>query len=133
MKRLIWTVLVGLLIAGFESAPVVSQQPDPLKRIMHRKLDHSQRILEALVFENFEAVEKSSGELDRLTTASNWNVTRSHEYSRHSSEFRLAITHLSEASINRNLENAALAYGELTLSCVRCHQHVRGVQRAAVP
>jgi cytochrome c556 len=82
--------------------------------------------------EDFEAMDRNSKRLQRLSEASNWNVIRTHEYTRHSSEFRLAVDALERAAQEKDLDAAALAYVEMTLKCLQCHKFVRGVDRAGL-
>ena len=99
---------------------------------MRRKLEYTHNILQALMLENFDAIERNSERLRQLSEASNWNVIRTHEYTRHSSEFSRAVDALKKAAQEKDLDATALAYVEMTLKCVQCHKYVRGVDRAGL-
>jgi len=114
---------VVLLFALLSVAAGPAQGPE-LTRIMHEKLDHSQKILEAVVTSNWVELEIHSRELERLNSDPRWMVLNSPEYARHSVAFRQAAQSLHEAAARRELEAAPLAYVSLTLSCVQCHRYL---------
>lgn len=107
-----------------------SRQSPTLPEIMRQKLDHSQGLLEGLVLENFDIIERNANDLRILSDLSSWNVLRTPEYQRLSTTFRDTADRLSRSALNESLEGATLAYVELTLQCVECHTHVRGVRQA---
>jgi len=109
-----------------------SRQSDPLETIMQRKLEYAHNLFQALILEDFDAMDRNSERLQRLSEASSWNVIRTHEYTRHSSEFRRTVDALRKAAQEEDLDAAALAYAEMTLKCVQCHKYVRGVDRAGL-
>ncbi len=123
--------LVGVALVVAAAATVVeSRQAPTLPEIMRQKLEHSQRLLEGLVLENFDMIERNANDLRILSDLSSWNVLRTPEYLRLSSTFRDTADRLSRSALNTNLDAATLAYVELTLQCVECHKHVRGVRQA---
>jgi hypothetical protein len=46
----------------------------------------------------------------------------------HSNDFRRSADSIVQAAKAKNLDGAALAYVDMTLTCVRCHKHVRKVR-----
>jgi hypothetical protein len=110
-----------LALSGFAAGP--TQGPE-LNRIMREKLDHSQKILEAVVTSNWVELETHSRELERLTDDPRWMVLNAPEYARHSIAFKQAARTLHEAAARRELEAAPLAYVSLTMSCVQCHRYL---------
>jgi hypothetical protein len=130
--RAIW--LAGaVLIVAMAGTVVESRQSPTLPEIMRQKLQHSQGLLEGLVLENFDMIERNANDLRILSDLSSWNVLRTPEYQRLSSTFRDTAERLSRSALNESLEGATLAYVELTLQCVECHTHVRGVRQARGP
>lgn len=107
---------LGLSAAG--------NQTPALKRVMREKLEHSQKILEAVVTSDWMALERHSRELERLTDSPAWSVLKTPEYVRQSAAFLRATQDLLEAARQRDLETAPVAYVSLTLSCVQCHRYV---------
>ena len=125
-----WVAGVVLLLAAGTVSE--SRQAPTLPEIMRQKLDHMQQILEGVALARFEIIERNANDLGILSELSSWNVLRTPEYVRHSSDFRDTAVRLTQAAIDQNLDAATLAYVELTLKCVECHKHVRGVQLAQV-
>ncbi len=130
MKKAIPFFTLGVVPLTLGMTLLLSRQSDPLETIMQQKLEYAHNLFQALIVEDFDAMDRNSERLQRLSEASNWNVIRTHEYTRHSSEFRRTVDALKKAAQEKDLEAAALAYAEMTLKCVQCHKYVRGVQRA---
>ena len=100
-----------------------SQGPE-VPGIMHEKLAHAQKILEAVVTDDWIALETHSRELERLTRDPRWMSLRSPEYARHSSAFLEAVQALHLAAAQRDQVKAPRAYVALTLRCVECHRYL---------
>ncbi len=132
MKKITPLFAIAVVAVSLWGTLLLSRQSDPLKTIMQWKLEYAHNLLQALILEDFEAMDRNSKRLQRLSEASNWNVIRTHEYTRHSSEFRLAVDALKKAAQEKDIDSAALAYVEMTLQCVQCHTYVRGVERAGL-
>lgn len=101
------------------------QPPEKVSKYMRAKLVHSQKLLEALVLEDFEQTVKHSQDLKLLSQESIWNVLQTEQYVQHSTDFRRRTDALTAAARKKNLDGAALAYVELTLNCVQCHKYLR--------
>ena len=128
MKRLVFFIPVLGLAALLWATTGRSQQMPPEfkgREFMHRKLEHSQKVLEGIVVEDFDVIEKNARTLNLLSQAAEWQIFPSAEYRRHSEEFRRTAESLAKAAREKNLDGAALAYVQLTLNCVNCHKHVR--------
>ena len=108
-------------------------KPNEVSVFMRAKLDHSKKLLEGLVTEDFVLIAKESQELSLLSQATNWQVLQTEEYLEQSGEFRRTADALTEAARNKNLDGAALRYVDLTMKCVNCHKYVRKVRLAAIP
>jgi hypothetical protein len=105
---------------------------DGVITFMRAKLEHSQDALEGLTTENFELIAKSAGQMEVLSQEAAWQVLQTPEYRLQSGEFRRATRAMKDAALKKNLDGAALAYVDLTLKCVRCHEYVRHVRAASV-
>ncbi len=132
MKKITPLFAIAVVAVSLWGTLLLSRQSDPLETIMQWKLGYAHNLLQALILEDFEAMDRNSKRLQRLSEASNWNVIRTHEYTRHSSEFRRAVDALERAAQEKDLDAAALAYAEMTFKCVQCHKYVRGVERAGL-
>jgi hypothetical protein len=119
-------VKVGLaillvVIAGGSSS---SAQTSRVNKVMRAKLDHTQRILEAVVTSNWQQLDRESRELARATQDPAWSVLKMPEYVRHSGAFLRATDDLIEAAKLRDLEAASLGFISLSTSCVSCHRYI---------
>lgn len=129
MKERMLLGLSGLCMAGLLTSLTLSQESDTLPIIMDDKLEYSQQLLEAVVFEDFHAVERIADELHLLSELSSWDVIRSPEYTQRSLEFQRVATRLAEVAAKKNLDGLALGYVELTLQCFQCHRYMRETRR----
>jgi len=124
--------LLGLALVAVAAAFCGGEeQPNKVREFMRRKLTHSQKVLEGLVTEDFDAIAQHAQELSLLSQAANWQVLQTPDYLDHSTEFRRAADRLRDAARKKNLDGSALAYVDVTLSCVNCHKYVRGTRMAA--
>ena len=123
MLRVASSLVLWLGIASLAAA----QQPVKLSRaeLMKQKLQASEKILEGLALEDYEAILRQSQRISLLTLEESWNVLQTVDYRRESEEFRRAVDALSATAKQKNLDGAALAYMQVTLNCVRCHKYLR--------
>jgi len=112
------------LFALLATAATTTAQGPALDRVMHRKLEVSQKILEAVVTSQWSELEARSRDLEDLTNDPGWTVLRSKEYARHSDTFRAAVRVLRTAAAQRDLDKTPQAYIAVTLSCVECHRYL---------
>jgi|SRR5208337_2437031 len=114
--------------------PVVSGHADDpkatLKGLMLKKLENSQKVLEGIALNDFDKVSKHADDLIRISKATEFKVLKTPQYEMYSNEFRRTAETMIQEAKAKNLDGAALAYVELTLTCVKCHKHVREVRMA---
>lgn len=132
-KRMIALVAVlGLVgVAGRISGQ--GKQSSVVQELMQKKLKSAQHVLEGLALADFAKITRSAEDLIQHSKTLEWRVLRTPRYELHTNEFRRAAENLIDKAKQKNIDGAALAYVELTLSCVRCHQHVRDVREARGP
>jgi hypothetical protein len=93
--------------------------------LMQRKLQHSQKVLEGIAVNDFDVIARNAEELIQISKLGEWKVLRTPQYELHSNDFRRTAETLVQTAKAKNLDGAALAYVDLTMSCVKCHKHVR--------
>jgi cytochrome c556 len=124
-------ILAVALLAAVCCTSAGHAQPNPtLKAFMQVKLDHSQKILEGLVREDFDLIRKHAQEMSLLSLAETWQVLSTPDYVEFSRKFRHAADSLAEAAKKHELEKATQAYTQVTTGCVECHKYVRAVRVA---
>ena len=138
-----WSVLVMLVclqLGGIAAAqekakpkkPLMDENEENISKFMRAKLQHSQKLIESLAMEDYEAMAKSSQEMSLLTLAESWQVLQTADYLHESMAFRRSADAMTAAAKKKNLDGAALAYVEMTMHCVKCHKLVRHTKMAAV-
>src|SRR6516165_1501127 len=116
---LIVALLVALpIIGGRGEEPQKKEKETPkAAELMRKKLKHSQLILEGVALGDFKKISENADELI-------------------SNQFRDNAGDLIKKAKDKNLDGAALAYVDLTLTCVKCHKYVReerGALRDSAP
>ena len=115
---------VACLVGGAALAsPALAQ--NEVAAFMKAKLLHSEKVLEGLATEDFDLIVKHSQAISLLCEDELWSVINTPEYLERSKEFRRSVNAITEAGRKKNLEAAALAYVNTTLSCINCHKYVR--------
>jgi hypothetical protein len=98
--------------------------------LMQQKLRDAQKVLEGVAIGDFDLIESNADDLLRVSKQAEWHIVKTPQYEMHSNEFRRAAETLGQKARDKNLDGASLAYVEMTLTCVRCHKHVREVRAA---
>jgi hypothetical protein len=113
-----------------KNPPARKEQPEektPLQKFMRAKLGGSSQILEGLVTEQFDLIQKGTTELGRISSAAKWRVSNDAMYRQFSNEFQRKVSRLEKMAKAKNLDGAALAYIDVSMSCIECHKWVRAV------
>ena len=129
-------VLGGALWVTSKLAADVPNEPqkEPEGRVaafMRAKLSHAQSVLEGLVTEDYDKIKLGGQRLVIMSKAAEWSQVQGPVYAQHSTEFRRAAQHLVKAAEDKNIDGASLAYVNLTLNCVNCHNYIRDAKVAA--
>ena len=98
---------------------------------MQKKLGYSEKILQGLVSSDFAEVAKNARSMNALGQIEKWVRGNTSDYRAQLHIFRNANEQLIRMADAENLDGAALAYVQLSLSCVNCHKIVRDRQREA--
>jgi len=96
---------------------------------MKKKLEYSGQILSGLTSNDFDQIAKSAKSMNALGYLEQRVRANSSGYREQFRIFRSANRQLVEMAEDENLDGAALAYVQLTLSCVNCHKIVRDPPR----
>jgi cytochrome c556 len=110
---------------GFELAELAPAEPGPpnLNLWMERKLKLAQSSLAAISIADFATLKANSRELRILSSIEGWTRrTNVREYRAHLQDFERANVELSRAADEENIDKAVLAFSNMTLSCVDCHE-----------
>ncbi|HEY1186416.1 MAG TPA: hypothetical protein VGE74_02115 [Gemmata sp.] len=126
-------VLVGTGRAD-DKKPQPKEKAEPKKpTVMQRKLMHSEKVLEGLATNDFGKISTGADGLLECAKDVTWKINETEKYLMHTNEFLRRVEALKKAAKAKNTDAAALAYVDLTLTCVRCHQHMREERISAAP
>jgi hypothetical protein len=123
-------VLTAVLALGLPLVSGHADDPQAVKALMKRKLENAQKVLEGVALNDFDKIGKHADELIAVSKATDWKVLKTAQYELYSNEFRRNAENLGQQAKAKSTDGAALAYVELTLTCVKCHKHVREVRMA---
>jgi len=122
------TLLALALVIGatFTAAVAQTKRNRAAKEFMREKLELSQKVLEALAQEDFDAMAAKSRRLSAMSKEADWRVFENPEYDQQSALFRQQVDALTKAATKKDIDAATLAYVRMTMNCVDCHKLVRG-------
>jgi hypothetical protein len=129
MKRAVILLGSALLLSLWAASGHTAAQ-DKVAKLMQRKLEQSQKVLEGVALQDFKKIEKHAEELIDISRQAEWRALKTPTYEMYSNAFRRIAAAMIENAQKKNLDAAALNYVELTLTCVRCHKHVRETRMA---
>lgn len=125
--------LMALVVLPISSQEKKPKQMDPL---MASKLKEGQTLLEGLALNDFTKVQKSAESLLKISKEAQFRkALNTPQYELHANNFQRAAELVIEKAKAKNIDGATLAYVDMTLLCVRCHQHTReqGIGKLILP
>jgi hypothetical protein len=127
--KAVWTAGLALvLIAGAVTASGRADDAKDVGPLMRKKLQHSQLVLEGIAVNDYDRITKNAEGLIAVSKEAEWKVLKTPEYEVYSNDLRRSAESLIRNAKAKNTDGAALAYVEMTLTCVKCHKHVREVR-----
>jgi len=137
IRSLLWATVAasGVVLVGYSRADDKPKPKDEPKKptVMQRKLTHSQKVLEGLATNDFKKIDAGADGLIECIKDATWKINDTDKYLLYSNEFLRRAEGLKKAAKDKNTDAAALAYVDLTLTCVRCHQHLRETRVSSLP
>ena len=116
--------------AGDKIASSINKVPDrehqDLNFWMKKKIEFAETALTAICLADFDNLIEASQQMSRLGKVEGWaRRTDAREYRVALADFEEANQHLRRAAARKSVDSAALAFTNLTFSCVRCHTALR--------
>ena len=126
-KLLLSIALLSISMAVVRSQFINGQEPGQAKKsaFMRLKLEPAKGVLEGIALADFDMISKHAGTIRNLLLDEGWMVVQSDEYRRQSNEFRTIVEQLQKAAGEKNVDRATLAYVQMTIRCVQCHELLR--------
>jgi hypothetical protein len=128
MKRGILLLASAVLLAGLPMVKGHGDEPTKVQALMKRKLVEAQKVLEGVALNDFDMIAKHANELIAISREAQWKVIKTPDYDMFSTDFRRNANALVKNAKDKNTDAAALSYVDMTLTCVKCHKHVREVR-----
>lgn len=132
-KTILGAVLGAVLFASLAATVAPNDPKITTREVMKAKLESSQKVLEGIATENFVTISANAQKLAALSQAAGWQARQTPEYKQYTAEFRRHAEALQKAARDENVDAASVAWFQLTISCVNCHRHLRGVRTVSVP
>ena len=107
------------------SADKKDESATALSRFMRQKLQASNLILEGLCTEDLKMVSEGSTSLMKMSTQEHWRVSNDMMYRRYSTEFVNAVEELQKEAEDNNMDGTSMAWVNVTMKCLKCHEWVR--------
>ncbi|EMI19509.1 hypothetical protein RMSM_03567 [Rhodopirellula maiorica SM1] len=104
---------------------IVESEEKPIDFWMEKKLDYSTAILRGLAMQDFDEIQANAQKMRVLNTMEGFVRSRNKEYRKHVNTFQVVTDELITQSKQKNIDGVTLAFNQLTVSCVRCHQSLR--------
>jgi hypothetical protein len=120
--------LYSLALAALALLPIASaddKKPAKDDSIMKKKLATAQKLLGGIALNDFDSIKDSADRLNDYSKQAAWKLMESPRYEVYSDEFQRITLKMSAQAAAKNLDGVTLAYVDMTLVCVKCHQHVR--------
>lgn len=93
---------------------------------MKKKMEYSQAIFEGIANEDFDQIIDNAESMRSLSRIEHFVRRRNSAYKAQLQIFQAAARDIVNQANRQNLEGTTLAFTQLTISCVKCHQTVRG-------
>ena len=138
-RPIAWAVaLTIVLLAGFTPASPAQDKAKPAvppkkPTVMQRKLVFAQKVLEGLAKEDYEKIQTNADGLIECVKEVTWKLNDTEKYVLYSNDFLRRVENLKKAAKAKNIDAAALAYVDMTLTCVKCHQYLRDEGISSAP
>jgi cytochrome c556 len=139
LNRTLLFVMTGVLALtltgthGSGQVPKEKVEPPSLPneaQVMQVKLKRAQAVLEALAKEDFKTLEENANSLARISRATEFlRAYKTEDYEFQARTFQRSADMLAARAKEKNLDGATLAYLDMTMSCVACHNTFRGKKR----
>lgn len=110
---------------GQEGNPEKDEKSAALSKFMRQKLHASNQILEGLCTEDLTMVQEGAKVMTRMSHEERWRVSSDMMYRRYSNEFISAVDELQKDAEANDLNKASLAWVNVTMKCLKCHEWVR--------
>lgn len=119
--------LSSLADEGPQDTKDSAKDAKPMSFWMEKKLSYAQDILRGLATGELELVAERADQMRLLAKVEGWVRNRRPGYRAQFQAFEFANAEILRNARGENLEGSAMAFQQLTASCVSCHKMLRDV------
>ena len=122
--------VAGLLAVRAQETPP-TKKADPQRDmavVMKEKLRYSHQLLTSLAREDYAQLEVAAQDLARIAREE-WAGNPTEEYRTQLQVFWTTLEGIESGAQREEIDEATLAYMQMTLSCVKCHKLIRREQQ----
>lgn len=115
---------IGWCLAGlFCMASTFADEPQRKSSVvMERKLEYAQNLLKALMTEDFDEIARNVKLMKTFTRLEEMYRSKQPGYAEQLTKFQESVAQLSQATDDKNHDQASQAYVDMVQSCIRCHK-----------
>jgi hypothetical protein len=124
-KPLITAIVASLIAVAIFVHADEPKRPSGSSVVMEKKTEYSQDMLKALMNNDFDRLGHDVKLMRVFTRLEEMYRAKSSDYQEQLTKFTTAVTELSKAAEEQDLENASQAYVDMIQSCIRCHRIIR--------
>ena len=92
---------------------------------MRKKMEYSQAILKGMATGDFETIQLNASRMRLLNKVEGFVRKRNPNYRWHVRVFEKTSTQIANQAKAKNLDGVTIAFNQLTVNCVNCHQSIR--------
>ena len=107
------------------AAPIKREREQPMSVWMERKLEYSQTIFKALAMGDLDTVKFNASQMNLIGKVEGFARMKNKPYQAQLHTFDRISYELTQQADKDNIEGATLAFNQLTVNCVQCHQLLR--------
>jgi hypothetical protein len=127
-------VWAGIFVAALAMGPMPvsaqkTQDKDKASIWMKKKAEYAQRLLVDLARSDFATIVADAKEMQFLGYLEKNDRSDIPGYKRQLENFESSLEELIKSAEAKNLQGMTLAFQQLTVSCVQCHQVMRSPKR----
>jgi len=126
----ICVVIAGIWFADSAKAQekVGATKEQPTSFWMKKKLEYSQNILGGIANADFDKIVENAEAMRGLSKVEGFIRGQTPGYRTQLHIFEESVDEIIRQGKKDNVDGAALAFTQLTISCVNCHKHLRGAK-----
>ena len=131
LLSILFAFVLGVFTNGQQVTPSPFQKPRLAQKesdvadLMQRKRQLAHDVFDAIVVKDFKGIGKDARALTAISQAAVWRVMLTPRYAQYTADFQEATEKMAVKAGEKNSDGTTLAFTQMTLACVRCHDYMR--------